>query len=229
MDTPGSSSRPVRHHYAVPPTLLPDRSILLWRPERPWLAVSSAALGGGLGLRGWVLNMTVPFGYDRTDPDVHLAGTATGLGLTGPGVGLMTAVDVSRRVTVSDGGVEVTATVGLREPEWAAAPDRRPAGGLPGTAAGTVNIVAHVPVRLAAGALVNTVLTAAEAKAQALFDLGLSGTGTATDAVCVLCPADGPAEPYGGPRSTWGARLARAVHAAVRDGGTAEAGVRAVQ
>ena len=32
-------------------------------------------------------------------------------------------------------------------------------------------------------------------------------------------PADGPAEAYGGPRSRWGARLARAVHAAVLERG----------
>ncbi|MEU8664758.1 adenosylcobinamide amidohydrolase, partial [Actinoplanes philippinensis] len=66
----------------------------------------------------------------------------------------------------------------------------------------------------------NTIATATEAKAQALADLGLDATGTATDAVCVLCPAGGPPAAYGGPRSRWGAPLARAVHRAVLDGGT---------
>ena len=67
-------------------------------------------------------------------------------------------------------------------------------------------------------ALANALVTATEAKAQALFEAGVPGTGTASDAVAVCCPPGGT-EPYGGPRSTWGARLARAVHAAV-EGGT---------
>ncbi len=56
---------------------------------------------------------------------------------------------------------------------------------------GTINIVAFAPVRLSDAALVNAVATITEAKAQALWELGLAATGTATDAVTVLCPADG--------------------------------------
>lgn len=84
---------------------------------------------------------------------------------------------------------------------------------------GTVNIVVWVPERLSDGALVNVVATVTEAKAQAIRDLGLEATGTATDAVCVLCPIAGPEAAYGGPRSTWGVRLARATYAAVLEGG----------
>jgi adenosylcobinamide amidohydrolase len=79
--------------------------------------------------------------------------------------------------------------------------------------------VIGVPQRLSDGALINAVATATEAKAQALAELGLTATGTATDAVCVLCPLTGPVAAYGGPRSRWGAPLARAVHRAVLDGG----------
>ena len=43
-------------------------------------------------------------------------------------------------------------------------------------------------------------------------------TGTATDAVCIACPDEGAPHAFGGPRSLWGARLARAVHAAGRSG-----------
>lgn len=205
----------------MPPTLLNDPAILLWRPDPaagwPKLAISSAALGGGLGTRHWVFNMTVPSGYDRPDPEVHLADTAGQLGLDGEGVGLMTAVDVGERVTTVDGGVEVTATVGLGSPGWAAAPD-----GYLRPAPGTVNIVALLPVRLADAALVNAVLTATEAKVQALVELGIPATGTPSDAICIACPPDGEPAPYGGPRSAWGARLARAVYRAVRAGGATE-------
>jgi adenosylcobinamide hydrolase len=187
---------------------------LVWRFDGPRMAVSTAALGGGIGLRRWVLNMTVPASYDRRDPDAHLAGVAADLGLVGPGIGLMTAVDVTRLQVATDGGVEVAATVGMATPAWAAAP----AGVDPlGAGPGTVNIVASVPGRLGDGALVNLVSTAVEARAQAMVELGLAGTGTPSDAVCVTCPAEGDRWEYGGTRSYWGSRLARAVHRAVLD------------
>jgi adenosylcobinamide amidohydrolase len=193
-----------------------DVPVLVWRPPRPMLMIASGPLGGGLGRRDWVLNATVPMSYDRDDPDRHLAEIAVGLGLPdAPGVGLLTGVDVRRYVVATDLGVKVTATVGLGAPEWAAAPD----GDRRRAEPGTINIVARVPVRLSEAALVNAVATVAEAKAQALWDLAVPATGTCTDATCLSCPTDGPVEPYGGPRSTWGARLARAVHATVVAGG----------
>ncbi|WDZ85731.1 adenosylcobinamide amidohydrolase [Micromonospora cathayae] len=217
-----------------------DLPLLHWRATRPLRAVSSGPLGGGIGLRNWVVNATVPMSYRRDDPADHLADLAVRLGLDGPGVGLLTGVDVTELVTAADGGVRVWATVGLGIPVDAAAPApsldaavpaqrdaaapvpvesaARSGGGTPGHRVGTVNIVVLVPVRLADAALVNAVATATEAKTQAIRDLGRPGTGTPTDAVTVLCPPDGPAEPYGGPRSRWGGRLARAVYAAVRAG-----------
>lgn len=189
--------------------------LLVWRTEKPLLAVTSAPLGGGLGVRRWVVNATVPMSYDRDDPADHLAGLAAGLGLDGPGVGLLTGVDVAEVVARVDGGVRVWATVGLGTPVWAAAP----APATPAQRVGTINIVGYVPVRLGEAALVNVVATVTEAKAQAIWELGLPATGTPTDAVTVLCPADGDPAPYGGPRSAWGAPLARVVHAAVLAGG----------
>jgi adenosylcobinamide hydrolase len=200
-----------------------DLPILLWRPPYPMMSISSAALGGGLGTRQWVINVSVRPGYARLDPDAHLAEIAADLGLGGPGVGLLTAVNVADRVTAEDQGVMVTATVGLGSPTWAAAPD----GDLQlrSLAAGTVNVVAWLPVRLGDAALVNAVATIAEAKAQALGELGVAATGTASDATCLLCPIGGEPEKFGGPRSTWGARLARAAHRAVLAGVTQDLGM----
>ncbi|MGN9778569.1 adenosylcobinamide amidohydrolase [Micromonospora sp. H33] len=202
-----------------------DVPLLVWRVDRPLLSVSSAPLGGGLGVREWVVNATVPMSYDREDPADHLAELADQLGLDGPGVGLLTGVDVAEVVARADTGVRVWATVGLGMPVWAAAaapPEVESTASEPAVLAqrvGTVNIVAYVPARLGHAALVNAVATATEAKAQALAELGVPGTGTPTDAVTILCPVDGPEAAYGGPRSTWGAPLARAVHAAVTAGG----------
>jgi adenosylcobinamide hydrolase len=192
-----------------------DVPLLLWRFPEPLLAVSSAVLGGGTGPREWLVNASVAMSYARPDPDVHLAALAAELGLTGPGVGMLTGVDVADVIAAADDdGVQVYATVGLGAPIQAASDESGFAH-----RAGTVNIVAWVPQRLGEGALINMVATVTEAKTQALRDLGLAATGTATDAVCVLCPLSGEAAPYGGPRSRWGAPLARAVHRAVREGG----------
>jgi adenosylcobinamide amidohydrolase len=191
-----------------------DLPVLVWRLAGPVWAIASGPLGGGIGERHWVINATVHRDYRRQDPDAHLADLATDLGLIGPGSGLLTAVDVTDAVHRQDGGVTVAATVGLGYPTWAAAAD------LTAPAVGTVNIVAFVPVRLSDAALVNAVATVTEAKAQALLECGVEGTGTASDAVFIGCqgrPGE-PVEPFGGPRSTWGARLARAVHAAVEQG-----------
>ena len=196
-----------------------DLPLALWRPGPGYRMISTGVLGGGLGPREWVLNAQVRANYTRTDPAAHLAGLAARLGLAGPGVGLLTAAQVTDLVQHQDGGVHAAATVGLRVPTWAAARPGQPDPEL-APLAGTINIVVCVPVPLTDAALVNAVLTVTEAKTQALLEAGIPGTGTATDAVCVAAPAGPPAaaEPFTGPRSTWGARIARAVHAAVRAG-----------
>jgi len=190
--------------------------VLVWRFDHPLRVAASAPHGGGLATRRWILNAQVPPSYARRDPDHHLRKLAVSLGLPGHGVGMLTAADVRSFVTTGDDGVEVVATVGLGEPEWAAVAPR--AERVPVRLAGTINVVAVLPDRLSDAALVNAIATATEAKAQALFELGIAGTGTATDAVCIATPADGRAEAFGGPRSRWGSRLARAVRDAVRLG-----------
>ena len=187
----------------------------LWHPGPGYRMISTGVLGGGLGPREWVLNAQVPAAYARTDPAEHLRELARGLHLTGPGIGLLTAAQVTELVQREDEGVHAAATVGLRVPTWAAAPP----GGPDPELAGTINLIVALPVPLTDAALVNAVATATEAKVQAVLDAGFAGTGTATDAVCVAAPIDRHREQeFAGPRSLWGARIARAVHAAVRAG-----------
>lgn len=195
-----------------------DWPVLVWRLPRPLLAISSAIIGGGIGTRSWVLNATVSYDYDNPDPCTHVDRIAQRLGVSGDGVGLLTAVDVGSRVTTEDGGVRATVTTGARTPVWAASPLPGPELRTPADHAGTINAVCFSPVRLSEGALVNAVATIAEAKTQALLEAGVPGTGTVTDATAVLCPVDGPVEDYAGPRSLIGASLARAVHTAVTAG-----------
>lgn len=190
---------------------------LLWVGGPGWRMISTAILGGGLGEREWVLNAQVPGGYARMDPVAHLREIAAPLGVSGPGVGLLTAADVRGWTSAEDGGVWVVATVGVGAPAWAAVP-----WDAVGSAVGTINVLVTVPVALDDAALVNVVTTATEAKVQALLDAGHAATGTPTDAVCVAARTTGPREPFGGPRSLWGARVARGVHRAVLDGALAD-------
>jgi adenosylcobinamide amidohydrolase len=193
--------------------------VLVWRFDVGVRAVATAVLGGGIGTRWWITNATVGLDYDDPDPAGHARRIAAARGLgERAGVGLLTAVDVRRFTSAADRGVEVVATTGLGAVTWAAAPD----GEHHRWAPGTVNVVAWVPEPLADAALVNLVATATEAKAQALAEADVPATGTPSDAVVVCCPAapvpDDDEHRYGGPRSVWGARLARAAHAAIAQG-----------
>lgn len=194
--------------------------LLVWAPGPGWRAVSSGIVGGGLGLRGWWLDAQVDKEYFHPDPVAHAREIAAGLGLApDAGVAMLTAADVSRWVSTDDEGVTVAATVGLGLPVLAAVPPEIAAREAD-EPVGTINLLVVVPVPLSDAALVNAVVTATEAKAQALAEAGLRATGTSSDAVCVACPEPTSAdpEPYGGPRSLWGGRIARAVHAAVAAG-----------
>ncbi len=86
---------------------------------------------------------------------------ASARGLTGPGVGMLTAVDLRHLCREEDGGARVDVSVGITFPTWAAAPDEPvDRSGLDGpsadssrphragTAPGTINIVGIVPDQL---------------------------------------------------------------------------------
>jgi adenosylcobinamide amidohydrolase len=190
------------------------RPVLVWRFASPMTVASSAPVGGGVNQATWIMNAQVPLKYTRHDLEAHARELAIELGLTGGGVTMLTAATIDTPVRQDDAGVSCWATVGISKPTWAADAD----GAISDWEPGTINVVALLPVRLSAAALLNAVVTATEAKSQALFERGVPGTGTASDAVCIVCPVDGPVESFAGPRSVWGARLARAVHTAVSKG-----------
>src|SRR5213076_2433993 len=157
--TPSSPARP--RMILDEPELLSRRedgaelAMALWRFGSPLLALSSAPYGGGWGERHWILAAQVAHGYHRTDPAGHLAGLARGLELDGPGIGMLTAVDVRLVSAGREDGVAAAATVGLSHPSWAAAAET----GTAATATGTVNIIAVLSRRLSRAALVNAVMT----------------------------------------------------------------------
>lgn len=202
-------------------TLLPagpdHRNALLWRFDSPVRALSSASVGGGFSEPEWLLNIGVHHDYSRCDLDEHAAEIAATTGLAGRGIAMFTAVDVTRVQEAERDKAVVSATVGVTRPTWAA----DPAGGHATWASagpGTINLVAFLPEPLEDAAMVQSVLAMTEAKTQALVAHGVPGTGTASDAVTLVCPRSGEPEKFGGVRSTWGSRLALATYDAVRRG-----------
>jgi adenosylcobinamide amidohydrolase len=177
---------------------------------------STAGCGGGVGPRSWVINAQVARDYARRDLDAHGAELAAREPLAGPGVVMFTAADVAGEQRAVRDGVHVSATVGLTHPTWAADISSELSGAV--FPPGTINVVAVLPVRLAQGALLNALTTVTEAKTQALLVAGVAGTGTPSDAVTICCASTGVEEPFAGPRSSWGAALARATYDAVLAG-----------
>lgn len=194
---------------------LPDApAALVWELSAPHAVVSSAPVGGGRSEAMWLLNIQVARDYARTDLAAHAAEVASAAGLAGAGPVFFTAADVARYGRGSSDGAFVDATVGIRKPTWAA----DPSGGHADYEPGTINIVVQTPWALSEAAAVNVVATVTEAKTQVLFEAGVPGTGTASDAVAVVWPLGAPAQLFGGPRSVAGASCAIAAHAAVAAG-----------
>ena len=189
---------------------------LAWQWPHAIAALSSAPVGGGFQTAQWLLNIGVPLDYSRIDLEEHATEIATELRLSGDGIALFTAANVSDWQRRSIEGVTVDATVGISKPTWAADPD----GGWTPWEAGTINIVVQVPHKLEAAASVNAVMTVTEAKTQALIEVGVPGTGTASDAVVIVWPTQSSetTEQFAGPRSEVGSRIAQAVHATVASG-----------
>jgi len=179
---------------------------LLWKFSETFESISSAAVNGGVSSIDWLLNIRVPSDYARCDLDQHAEEVASALHLSGAGSALFTAADVRKVQRASVAGVTVDSTVGVTKPTWAS----DASGGWGDWQPGTINIVAQLPVSLSISAAVNAVITVTEAKAQALFQHGVPGTGTASDSVVICWPKRVEREEFCGPRSQWGSLLAQA-------------------
>jgi adenosylcobinamide hydrolase len=183
--------------------------------------LSSSVVGGGLrDAHAW-LNLQVPHGYSRMDPDAHLREVMRARGLeAGETLGAMTAAHVDRAQRSGEPGVvEVIATVGIGVPLAAAGRLLREVPRV-----GTINMLVLVDTPLTDAALVYAIQTATEAKAQALADAQIPAanhdgpaTGTATDSICIAT-LPGSLEPFAGPMSPIGSLIALHVHSAIHAG-----------
>ena len=177
-----------------------------------------ARLAGGLdGARrrrprpcAWWLDAQVDKEYFNPDPVAHAREIAAGLGLPpDAGCAMLTAADVRRWAARDDEGVDVAATVGLGLPVLAAVPPEVGGAGRPTSRSARSTCSSSCPSPLSDAALVNAVVTATEAKVQALAEAGRAGQRApprTPSASRAPSPAGADLEPYGGPRSPWGAR-----------------------
>ena len=187
---------------------------LLWKFGETSESISSAAVNGGVCSIDWLLNVRVPSDYARCDLDQHAEEVASALHLSGAGSTLFTAADVRKVQHASVAGVSVDSTVGVTKPTWAS----DATGGWEEWQPGTINIVVQMPVALTLSAAVNAIITVTEAKAQALFQYGVPGTGTASDSVVICWPTRVEREEFCGPRSQWGSVLAQATFQSIDKG-----------
>lgn len=164
-------------------------------------ALSSGLLGGWRDVDA-IFNHTVSDDFDLYNPVDYLMGVAEKLGLVRY-FGLLTSVPMDKLSTVTYGEVTAFVTAGVKNPNEKV--DR----------VGTINIILILNASISDGAMVNSVITATEAKSAALFELGYNFTGTNTDAIVVARTGEGSYYEYAGPASELGKKIWRAVKTAV--------------
>jgi len=137
---------------------------------------ASTGISGGIRDVTTLFNHTVVPGWDHAHPEKEIELVAAAAG-AGPAVfGLLTAVPIRHLCVLQYDAITVFVTAGIRQEQDA-----------PG--AGTINIIAYSSEGMEDAALLETILVATEAKAQALLAAG-AGSGTSTDAVIAACEGE---------------------------------------
>lgn len=138
-------------------------------------AAASTGAGGGCKTVSTIFNHTVAKDWNEHDPLPLLQRVAEAEGFFGDFFGLLTAVGQRHCCICQYDEVTafVTAGVSVRPGE-----------------AGTINTIVASREGLAPGALLGAIVTATEAKTEALRVLGHAFTGTPTDAVVIACEGE---------------------------------------
>lgn len=156
---------------------------------------ASTGTGGGIGAVSTIFNHTVANVRDEADPLPLLRRIAAGEGFFGDFFGLLTAVEQRHCCICQYDAVTAFVTAGI--------------AGHPGSA-GTINVIVTSTEGLAPGALLGAIVTATEAKTEALRMLGHACTGTPTDAVVIACEDEAGHE-YAGCATPIGERIRASV------------------
>jgi len=196
--------------------------------ETEVLAVSSAVHNGGLGKAKAVLNVHVPESYDQKllheRPEQVILEVARKLNLDPQlCVGMITAADVGKfsMATAAKDHLKVCsiATAGCSLAETAGENIE-----VSSPTAGTINIMVAIDGNPTESCLLQTFITATEAKTASLRDLdvrsnytGDLATGTITDSLTVVSTNKGPKITYGGPASKLGRLIGYCTREAVKN------------
>lgn len=176
--------------------------------------LASTLLNGGLGLTDSVLMLQVPLTYEHDDPMEHMRHLVAKLGMPQDTACFMTAAELHKAfcaMEIQHNGTSaiVMASAGITNAITAGETSRE--GMVPHRQVGTINIMCITDKPLSDGGLANAIMTITEAKAAALKDHSVPGTGTTSDAVLVACPAEGERCHWAGTGSDHGISMAVAV------------------
>ncbi|MEM0058723.1 MAG: adenosylcobinamide amidohydrolase [Candidatus Bathyarchaeia archaeon] len=202
--------------------------VLALTSEREVVAVSSAVYNGGLVRAKAVLNVHVPESYDQKllheHPEQVILEAAGKLGLDPQScVGMITAADVGKfsMITASKDDLKVCAitTAGCSLAETAGENVE-----ISLSVPGTINIIVAIDGSPTESCLLQTFITATEAKTAGLRDLdvrstytGDLATGTVTDSLTIVSTGKGSRVRYGGPASKLGCLVGYCTREAVKN------------
>ncbi|WP_367272672.1 adenosylcobinamide amidohydrolase [Paenibacillus tritici] len=191
-------------------------------------SISSAVYGGGTGRLKRAVNQYVTRDYECSNPVRDMENKLREWGYAPEGcAGLMTAVPLEHAAVAE----EDTGSAGIFCCVTAAAGNAARAGSQRSVLAayrpGTINIMLGIDGWLSPSAMVNAVMTATEAKAAALADLGirdsengLIATGTTTDAIVLAVSGSrryAAEHVYAGTATDLGGAIGRLVYCAVTE------------
>ncbi|MEM1589643.1 MAG: adenosylcobinamide amidohydrolase [Candidatus Bathyarchaeia archaeon] len=204
-----------------------ENNILALTSETEVTVVSSAVYNGGLGKAKAALNVQVPKPYDQKllheHPEQIILKAVEKLGLDPKlSVGMITAADVEKfsMATMSRDNLTVSAiaTAGCSLAETAGENIEASL-----TLPGTINIMVAVDGNPTESCLLQSFITATEAKTASLRDLdvrstytGDLATGTITDSLAIVSTNRGPTIRYGGPASKLGRLVGYCTREAVK-------------
>lgn len=165
----------------------------------------STGIDGGVADVDTIVNHTVPKHFDHADPGGYLDRVIAREGYGPAYFGLLTAVPMRDLCIMQIDGITAFVTGGVTNPD--------PADDGPHT----INIIVVCRETLSPGAMLEAIITATEAKADALRSLGYDFSGTTTDAVVIAHEGAPPIHRYAGSLTDAGSRIRTAVRAGVRE------------
>lgn len=188
------------------------------RLPRRMRILASTILNGGLRETDSVLMLQVSLHYDHADPVEHLRSLLPRLKLPADTACFMTAAELDKAFCSKEtehNGSRAVALVSAGISNSIRAGESSREGSVPHRQVGTINVMAITDEPLDDNALANAVMTVTEAKAAALQDHHIPGTGTTSDAVLVACPVADKRCQWCGSGSDHGMAMAMAVRSAL--------------